>query len=271
MWLFRSIQPPGQVHEVYTPVPTISTGAHFYSYDTMHMTELVRMYDKATKSRGTNHQHESALLTLQGMVNAVKDHPRKGKSSPPSLLSCTIQDSLSLDFPKKGMSGLCRMITNPDDYFADPFDNPDLYRKRAKEHEGLPAKKTMTLIPEMDDARRAAKNAHALIEALGLQTPKHLTIINSTKAHASHPPASLAGAIVPSVTSGDDGPSSVPRWKRALRKKDPAPEQDQAREQAKSPFVDNAIAKQQDCHDYIFVDGYFNPGPPVDVSGVTLQ
>lgn len=252
---------------MYTPVPTISTGAHFYSYDTMHMTELVKMYDKATKSRGTNHHHDSALLTLQGMVNAMKDHPRQGKSSHPTPLNCTTHGSPALDFPKKGMTALCRMITNPDDYFLTPFDNPDLYRKRAKERKGLSEKQVVALIPEMDDTLRAVKNAHTLIEALGLQTPKHLNIISSKKAQVGNPASHATSERSSSV--GDDSRSDGGQGKGVPRNRDLL--KHKATEQAKAQSIDDASVTEEDYDDYIFVDGYFDAGPPVNISGVTLQ
>lgn len=74
-----SIQPPGQFHEVYTPVPTVSTGGHFYSLDTMHLTEVIKKYDLDTDGVNTNHDHPSTTMTLAMMLNSVKLLDRNGK------------------------------------------------------------------------------------------------------------------------------------------------------------------------------------------------
>lgn len=39
-YLHFSIQPPGQIHLVYTPVASFTIGGHFYSYDSIHLTEV---------------------------------------------------------------------------------------------------------------------------------------------------------------------------------------------------------------------------------------
>ena len=76
----NSIQGPGQFHEVYTPVPSITSGGHFYSYDTMHLTGATCDFDKATGGDFTNHFHESPLLTMSMMINNMRTEKRTGKS-----------------------------------------------------------------------------------------------------------------------------------------------------------------------------------------------
>jgi hypothetical protein len=39
-------------HMVYTPVKGMTSGGHFLTYDTMHMTEMIREYDSSKPSRG---------------------------------------------------------------------------------------------------------------------------------------------------------------------------------------------------------------------------
>ncbi|KAG1825323.1 hypothetical protein DFJ58DRAFT_738539 [Suillus subalutaceus] len=65
------ILPPGVVHAVYTPVPSFSTGGHFYHYSCMHLTELSRFIDAESASTTTNQDMEHALETLRRMVIAI--------------------------------------------------------------------------------------------------------------------------------------------------------------------------------------------------------
>jgi hypothetical protein len=37
--------PPGTWHTVYTPVGCMTSGGHFLTYDTMHLTYIARAYD----------------------------------------------------------------------------------------------------------------------------------------------------------------------------------------------------------------------------------
>ena len=37
--------PPGMWHSVYTPVGTMTSGGHFLTYDTLHLTHNARVYD----------------------------------------------------------------------------------------------------------------------------------------------------------------------------------------------------------------------------------
>src|SRR5579859_6655096 len=59
------------------PVKTITTGGHFYTYDTLHLTEIARSYD-ASLSDGTpredfatNNKHDAAPRHLARMVLAL--------------------------------------------------------------------------------------------------------------------------------------------------------------------------------------------------------
>ncbi|KAF8432349.1 hypothetical protein L210DRAFT_3507531 [Boletus edulis BED1] len=46
------IQPPGINHMVYTPRPSVMYGGHMYSYDTMHLTEFVIVFDHGIDQGG---------------------------------------------------------------------------------------------------------------------------------------------------------------------------------------------------------------------------
>lgn len=45
----------------------------------MHLTEAVLRYDFESRSKNTNHDHPSSLLTMDMMINGLKDSPRSGK------------------------------------------------------------------------------------------------------------------------------------------------------------------------------------------------
>jgi hypothetical protein len=72
------IMPPGTFHEVYTPVPTVTVGGHMYSYNTLHLTELCRSMQKASKGQFTNQDHDSASITLSLMMVALLLIPEQG-------------------------------------------------------------------------------------------------------------------------------------------------------------------------------------------------
>lgn len=62
------IMPPGTFHEVYTPCPSVTIGGHFYSYHTLHLTELSRLILRQSKGGLTNADHRSAGLTIALMM-----------------------------------------------------------------------------------------------------------------------------------------------------------------------------------------------------------
>jgi len=62
------IMPPGTFHEVYTPVPSVTIGGHFYAFDTMHLTEIARALDHRTKGKFTNQDHPHAMYTMAVMM-----------------------------------------------------------------------------------------------------------------------------------------------------------------------------------------------------------
>ncbi|KAF9456891.1 hypothetical protein BDZ94DRAFT_1314719 [Collybia nuda] len=69
------IMPPGMWHLVYTPVRTVACGGHFYNYDTLHLTEVLRHYDKTRANQVTNTTHISTYRTLcQMMLRRMRDN-----------------------------------------------------------------------------------------------------------------------------------------------------------------------------------------------------
>ncbi|TDL13818.1 hypothetical protein BD410DRAFT_810230 [Rickenella mellea] len=72
-------QPPGAFHVVYTPVKGMTSGGHFFCYDTLHLTEFARAYDISKKPDtddprhkiSTNSEHPSASRKLYRMALAM--------------------------------------------------------------------------------------------------------------------------------------------------------------------------------------------------------
>ncbi|TCD60109.1 hypothetical protein EIP91_010706 [Steccherinum ochraceum] len=146
------IQGPGQYHEVYTPIPTVTVGGHFYSLNTMHLSETVLYYTHGVHATDTNHRHHSASLVAALMINRLKD---KGPRS----------------YPKKSLMGLCNLILHPEAYHLHRYRDPDLYFRRAME--SYAAEKAHvdppTEVDDMDDIKQARANARILQTALGFE------------------------------------------------------------------------------------------------------
>ena len=68
---FFSFQYPGCLHEVYTPVPSVVRGGHFYNYNSLHLTEVSRAIDLRSEDALSNQTHSSATLTLTMMLAAL--------------------------------------------------------------------------------------------------------------------------------------------------------------------------------------------------------
>ncbi|KAG1899874.1 uncharacterized protein F5891DRAFT_1189346 [Suillus fuscotomentosus] len=68
-------QPAGQVHAVYTPVSSFTTGGNFYGYEYLHLTKISRCIDAHKAEFLTNQFHENALETFQRMTVALPRLP----------------------------------------------------------------------------------------------------------------------------------------------------------------------------------------------------
>ncbi|KAG9309164.1 hypothetical protein JVU11DRAFT_10875 [Chiua virens] len=83
-------QPPGVLHTVYTPVPSIFTGGYFFSYETLHLTRAVSSLLPVQHDESlTNDERPGFMRTLCRMLIALRyrSEPRKlGKRSLLSLL-----------------------------------------------------------------------------------------------------------------------------------------------------------------------------------------
>ena len=155
-------------------MPSISSGGHFYTYDTMHLTEATLHFDKLTESKHTNHEHNSPLLTMSHMINFMGENGRNGKLLLPILIFLLFSRVSSLTplpvYPRKSLAALCRMVTaDPLTYFATKWKDPDLAAKRFASLKPNDTRKTLQKrIPRLRDEEQARKNATMLMKRLEL-------------------------------------------------------------------------------------------------------
>ena len=69
---FFSFQHPGCLHEVYTPIPSVVRGGHFYTYSSLHLTEVSRAIDYHSNDSLSNQSHPSTPLTIVQMMKALQ-------------------------------------------------------------------------------------------------------------------------------------------------------------------------------------------------------
>lgn len=87
-------QPPGVLHTVYTPVPSIFSGGYFYNYETMHLTRAV-LFMKSVEEKGslTNDERPGFFRTLCRMLIALRYRSSEPRESPElTLLSDSMTD-----------------------------------------------------------------------------------------------------------------------------------------------------------------------------------
>ncbi|KAI0731436.1 hypothetical protein C8Q76DRAFT_793500 [Earliella scabrosa] len=65
------IQPPGQLHMVYTPMKTIAVGGHFLTYDTLPQSLLTRRLERLTDHVATDASHGAVGRLLSRMALAL--------------------------------------------------------------------------------------------------------------------------------------------------------------------------------------------------------
>ncbi|KAF8870298.1 hypothetical protein BD779DRAFT_1681290 [Infundibulicybe gibba] len=94
------IMPPGTWHLVYTPVGTHASGGHIYMYDTLHLTEISRWFDREHGFEVTNTSHISAYMTLCMMMCHI------------------VRMSKQRKFYRKCVQALCRMVLHHEEYIV---------------------------------------------------------------------------------------------------------------------------------------------------------
>ncbi|KAG1722727.1 uncharacterized protein EDB91DRAFT_1255924 [Suillus paluster] len=133
-------QPAGQVHAVYTPVPSFATGGHFYNYESLHLTELSRYIDARKAQFLTNQVHDNTLETFHRMTLAL-----------PRL-------SPSVRLYHRAVIGLCLMIVNRDKHKAS--NNDSGYQIVASESTGRALTIAKTIINHFYNNTEAAQRAY---------------------------------------------------------------------------------------------------------------
>lgn len=108
---------PDTWHAVYTPVRTVATGGHFFLYETMHLTEVSRAFDRRKGLCVTNTSHVSAYHTLCCMMVNVIRGDLMGKFF--LVLSVHFRELTGYaEFKLKPLDALCRMVLNNTAYIA---------------------------------------------------------------------------------------------------------------------------------------------------------
>jgi hypothetical protein len=73
-------QPPGVIHSVYTPVPSLFTRGYFYHYETMHLTRAVMSLGSVNDDDSlTNDERPGFLRTLGRMLIALRYRSESSK------------------------------------------------------------------------------------------------------------------------------------------------------------------------------------------------
>ncbi|KAF8871079.1 hypothetical protein BD779DRAFT_1679446 [Infundibulicybe gibba] len=85
------IMPPGTWHLVYTPVRTLAVGGHLYMFETLHLTEVSRWFDRNHAREVTNTSHMSSFMTL-------------------CMMMCNLARKKRREFRCKPVQALCRMV-----------------------------------------------------------------------------------------------------------------------------------------------------------------
>ena len=81
MVMIYSFQHPGCLHEVYTPIPSVNRGGHFYNYNSLHLTEVSRAIDFLTDESLSIQSYPSASMTMKMMMAALplfKEYSKSG-------------------------------------------------------------------------------------------------------------------------------------------------------------------------------------------------
>jgi hypothetical protein len=78
-----SIMPPGTWHAVYTATPSFTDGGHFFTYNTLHLTEFSRAFDHlhSEYSTNANHQVDRILSRLTLALPTVSKRRREQENS----------------------------------------------------------------------------------------------------------------------------------------------------------------------------------------------
>lgn len=108
-------QPPNAWHEVYTPSKSVTVGGHYYTYDTLHLSDAARHFD-IVRPGTTNQHHTSSQLTMSSMlVHVISLGPRRTSVS---SHICTCVDIIHRLLPE------AHHISVPHDIVCPPIPFP---------------------------------------------------------------------------------------------------------------------------------------------------
>lgn len=68
------------LYEVYTPVPSVNCSGHFYTYNSLHLTEVSHLIDHWTSGSLSNQTHPSSTMTIAMMLAALPLYKNNCKS-----------------------------------------------------------------------------------------------------------------------------------------------------------------------------------------------
>ncbi|KII90905.1 hypothetical protein PLICRDRAFT_28797 [Plicaturopsis crispa FD-325 SS-3] len=97
-----TFMPPGAFHLVLTVTPSVTLGGHFYTYESMHLTEMARAFDHSASQSSTNTEHPAAERAIARMALALPTYARGERRNPAML--------------RRPFAGLARMILHHTDY-----------------------------------------------------------------------------------------------------------------------------------------------------------
>ena len=69
--MYLRLMPPGTLHMVFTPVPSIARGCHYFIYNTLHLTELARRIQNLHGRVVTNQEHQQVYATVLRLMLAL--------------------------------------------------------------------------------------------------------------------------------------------------------------------------------------------------------
>ncbi|KAF8160068.1 hypothetical protein B0H34DRAFT_706034 [Crassisporium funariophilum] len=122
------MQPVGGFHDVYTPCNSVTHGGQFLMYDSMHLTEFHRKYNRHHGRFVTNQQHEAVRGTISRMLVALPELQYRGKRDTGHASSSR---QTHAEIPRKALTAMCYMALHPTEYM-NPGDDlekqPELKR-----------------------------------------------------------------------------------------------------------------------------------------------
>lgn len=116
--------PPGTWHVVYTPTPSYVSGGHFYTYETMHLTEFSRSFDHRPGGEfSTNANHDVLWILCRMAMSLHMLHGARGKLIH-ILCLYTTAHSVVPDLYTKPLVALAKMILQHADYDPAGYSVP---------------------------------------------------------------------------------------------------------------------------------------------------